>query len=115
MVERVGEPQRELCDGECRCCMARGTKYRRSGDIKIVNAPDAAIFVDDAIGSAAAHPSTAHLVAGGSESAIERGPALQGLSGGQNGSIDVQATNVGVNEIAAEFEGGLAHRNAIIV
>ena len=29
--------------------------------------------------------------------------------------IDIQATNIGADEIAAEFEGGLTHRNAIVV
>ena len=75
-VERAGEPQRELRDGECWGCMAGAAEYGRSGDIKIVNAPDATILIDDAIRSLAAHTGTAHLVAGGAASPAERGPAL---------------------------------------
>src|SRR5436305_4910467 len=54
-------------------------------------------------------------MAGGAASSTEGGPALQGFGRRQNGRIDIQPTNVGVDKIATEFKGCFAHHDAIIV
>ena len=114
-VKPVGEPQRKLRDGERRCCVTARAEYGRSRDIKIFKAPDATIPIDDAVFGSAAHPGSPHLVTGRPTSRTERSPTLQGVRRRQNHRIDVQATNLSVDEIATKFERGLAHCNAIIV
>ena len=95
--------------------MAARAEYGRSGDIKIFKTPDATILIDDAIFGSAAHPRSPHLVTGRAGSRAERSPPLQGVRRRQNNGIDVQATNLSVDEIATKFERSFAHGNAIIV
>jgi hypothetical protein len=75
-IKRVSEPQCELRYGKRRCGMAAGAEYGRSGGIKIANAPDAAVLIDDAVNGFAAHTGPAHLMTGCPGRRTERSPPL---------------------------------------